>query len=249
MGRRDGRRGQPFDAGRHLGGVQAGGVDQDSRVQFQGRFAADADPPEAAVAPGSPKGAAQGQGGAGAFGFAQQGQHEAVAVHDAGGRGEQGGAAAQGRFQGPGLGGVETVQVRYAVGLALALQGVEAGFLGRRGGDDELAAGPVGHLVGAAEFVEQFPPPQAQGRLMGAARVVEAGVDDFAVAGAGLLAESGVLFHHHRVDAAPRQFPGAGQAHHPGADHHRSRPFRHRPLPVTGSADSSRGLDCCGALR
>src|SRR6185503_93696 len=55
--------------------------------------------------------------------------------------------------------------------------------------DDELAATAVEHITGLAVLVELVAPRDAQTRLEGAARIVDAGVDDLAVARAGAGAE------------------------------------------------------------
>lgn len=58
--------------------------------------------------------------------------------------------------------------------------------------DDPLPRLAVRHAAGSAEVVEALAAADAQGGLEGGGRVVEAGVDDLAVAGGGLGAEGGV---------------------------------------------------------
>src|ERR1700687_6503369 len=77
----------------------------------------------------------------------------------------------------------------HAVGARRRGDPVQLGKLGLRGGDDELAAAPMGDAVPATEVVQALTPRDAQAGLERAVRIVDAGVDHLAVARAGAGAE------------------------------------------------------------
>lgn len=56
-------------------------------------------------------------------------------------------------------------------------------------------------------------------------RIVNSGVDDFAVARTGSGAKGGGGFDDHDVSALKRQLPGHCDSHHPRSDHHTVRRF------------------------
>src|SRR6185437_10418753 len=67
----------------------------------------------------------------------------------------------------------------------------------------------------------------AGARLEAAPRVVDAGMDDLAVARGGLEADAVFAFEHHDLDAGARQRPRHREPDHPGADDDAFDRFRH----------------------
>ena len=96
---------------------------------------------------------------------------------------------------------------------------LEVGTFGASRRDDELAAARVGHTVLLRRIVEQAAPCDAQRRLQRARRIVEAGVDDAAVVGAGVEARARVPFEHaDRAAALRRSARAAARPDHARAD-------------------------------
>ena len=161
-----------------------------------------------------------GQHAAGVFRVAQQAEHQAVAVDDAGGRRQQRGLAGQVRLQRQRLGLREQLQVIHAVaGCALA-DGTQLVHLRRAGGDYQLAAAPVRDAAFGAVAVQKLFPLHAQPRLERPLRVVDARVDHLAVARAGGGAEAFRRLQHQHLAPGQRQRTRHRQAHHTGADDH-----------------------------
>ncbi len=100
--------------------------------------------------------------------------------------------------------------------LADLLQGRELGLVGRH---DQLAAAPVVDAPLGAIAVEPFPPLDADLGLEAALGVIEAGVDDLAVARAGPGADQPLGLQHHHVAAGHGERPRDREAHHARADH------------------------------
>ena len=105
--------------------------------------------------PSSQDRAAEGERRAAVLGLAAQGQHESVAVDDSGGRRLQRRNAHELRFHRAGLAGGEHAQVADAVGRAPCAYFFELADLRWLGGDDQLAAAPVGDAAPGAEGVER----------------------------------------------------------------------------------------------
>ena len=108
--------------------------------------------------------------------------------------------------------------VAKAVADGLPVQGVQAFFLLPLRGDDRFPAATMGNASCRRVGVEAAIAVDAQGGFQGMARVVEPGVNDFAVARAGFLPESGVAFEDDGLEACCGQRAGAGQPDHAGAD-------------------------------
>ena len=87
------------------------------------------------------------------------------------------------------------------------------------GGDDQLAELRERHPVLAAIGVEPPAPVDAAGRLEAALWVIDAAVDDLAVARGGLKADRPGAFEHQHLAAGQRQGPRRGEPDDPGADH------------------------------
>ena len=126
------------------------------------------------------------------FHVALQGEHQAVAVYDTRAGREQRGFAGQRGLQCLGLGGAEFLQVVHAVGGGLGHDAVERQHLLGAGGHDQLAQALVRHTALGAIGIQHVLALHAQPRLERACRVVNARVDDLAVARAGARA-NGVL--------------------------------------------------------
>src|SRR6202035_438678 len=75
------------------------------------------------------------------------------------------------------------------------------------GGDDELAAAPMGDAVLATEVVQALTTRDAQACLERAVRIVDAGVDHLAVARAGAGAEVRGRFENQYLAPLQRELP------------------------------------------
>ena len=130
------------------------------------------------------------------------------------------------------LGAAQPAQSLDAVGERAPLDRAQQLDLRRRRRDDELAAAPVADAARFAVRIEQAPAGDAEPRLQRRRRVVEAGVDDFAVARAGAVADAGCRLEHDRLAAAQRQLARDREADRAGPDDdgidavHRSAPAR-----------------------
>ena len=111
-----------------------------------------------------------------------QSQHERVAVHDAGAGGVQRGHAVQRGLHRYRLLAGEQDEVGHSVGSGFGLNGLQLGLLRFMRSHDQLAATAMANAACLAIGVKHLPPLHAQPRLERALRVVDARVDDFAVA-------------------------------------------------------------------
>ena len=143
-----------------------------------------------------------------------------MAVHNAGGRRQQRGVALQRRLQRLCFGAREQAQVVHAIGGSALLDGAQFIHLIGTGRHDELAAALVGDAALGAVVVQHLLALHAQTRFQRAGRVVDAGVDDLAVARAGAGAKGVGGFQHHHFAPLQRQRARHRQAHHAGADDH-----------------------------
>ena len=128
---------------------------------------------------------------AGVLEVAQVGEHQRMAVDDAGHRGEQRRFAREGRLELARFGAAQPAQAFDAVAERAPLDRAQRLDLRRRRRDDELAAAPMADAARLAIGIEQAPAGDAEPRLQRAGRVVEAGVDDLAVARADAVADAG----------------------------------------------------------
>ena len=179
----------------------------------------------------------------GVFGVGQQGQHQRVAVDDAGGRRSERGDAGECRFQLAHGVAVEQFELAGAAGQGVAADLLEPADLAVAGGDDQLAAAVVGDRAGHTVGVQGIATGDAQPRLEAARRVVEAGVDDFAVATADAGAECILGLQDKYFAAGERERPSAGQSDHAGADHYAIEPLTAHNVnwpPASRPASSSR---------
>ncbi len=155
--------------------------------------------------------------GARVEGLAQEVVHEPVGVHDAGlGRPERADR---------GDGRLERVRLRRGEARqrdAVAERGrgdrvEDRQFLGPRG-RDELAGLRVGNRVAKAQVVDALPALDAEPRLEAARGIVDAGMDDLAVAARSLHAVLRVSVEDDEVRARARQAGRDGEADHAGPD-------------------------------
>jgi len=153
------------------------------------------------------------------FHVALQGEHVAVTVNHPGAGREQRRFARQRRLQRLGPGSREFLQVVHAVGGGLGHDAVQRQHLFRRRGHDQLAQLPVRHTALGAIGVEHLLALHTQPRLERTRGVINARVDDLAVARAGACADGVFRFEHQHLAARERQRPPHSQPNHPGPDH------------------------------
>src|SRR5207245_1418260 len=97
-----------------------------------------------------------------------------------------------------------------------------------------LPALPMRHAVGIAELVEHFAPAHAQFRLERPAWIVDARVDDFAVARTRSDADAFARLQHHDFPPAQRERPRDGEPDGARPDHYTFDPIHvlSRAIPV-----------------
>ena len=190
-------------------------------MQLVGRCAADAQH-EAAVARGRTfDRRTQDHRAAGVLEIALERQHEGVAVDDAGDGREQRRLAPECRLELARLGTAQPAQAAHAVRGRASLDRLQRLDLRRRRRDDELAAAAMADAARLAIGIERFAAGDAEGRLERPGSVVEAGMDDLAVARAGAVADAGAGLEHDRLPAAQRQLARHRQADGACPHHHR----------------------------
>ena len=110
--------------------------------------------------------------------------------------------------------GVDHCELLDVVGDSSRVQRLElSGVAGRGRGDDQLAGANVGHVVARAEFVHQAPAFDTELRFQRAGRIVDAGMNDAAVVGAGVQARLAVAFEEADRAALLGNLRGAREAH------------------------------------
>ena len=167
------------------------------------------------------------------FESALQGQHQCVAVDDAGAGGVQCRRTVQRGLHGTCLGAFKPAQVVDAIGLGLACNGLELAALRLIRCHDELATALMGNAAFTAVGVETLPAFDAQTGFQRTFGIVNAGVDDLAVARAGARANGFSRLQHHDLPALQRQRPGHRQPHHARTHHHAIDLFAHLVCPFT----------------
>ena len=158
------------------------------------------------------------QAGAAILSDAGVGLDQLFAGNDAGGRDFQSGVAGDVRFAGPDGSAVDEAQAFDPVGAAVFGKSGELRFLFGGCGDDEFAGAAVRNVAGGAEFVAETVAGDAVTGLEGAGRIVKAGMEDAAVAGAGGHAEARELFDEEDVVPAGGELGGRGAADDSAAD-------------------------------
>ena len=210
---------------RHVIGVQAGGVDDDARVNL---LALGAQHHAVGLAVGADELRSRQEDGASIRRAAQKRLGELLGIDDAGlGRPERH-RRIDGRLAFDDELAIDDLETFDAVGVAARLQRLELLPLAFVVRDDELSRFPVGHALARAELVQQAAPFDAEPRLQRARRIVHAGMDDAAVVRARVHPRTRMpLEHAYRLsalgDGARRRESG-----HTRADH-RNVNSLHRP--------------------
>ena len=215
-------------------GAEAGRVDDDGRGDVQRLRAADGKADTGlAHRPGEDR-AGQRQNRAGRLRLAEQAEHEAVGVENAGRRRVQRRDAMQCRLHHPRRGAIQPADVLDPVAPGPVLEGAQRRQFDFAGGDDELAAAFMADAVPRQVVVEALAAAATEPRLQAVRRVVDPGVDDFGIARTDLAAEGGVGLDDDHLATGPGQAAGDRQADDPGADDDTLDPFSHvRPKPVS----------------
>ena len=204
---------------RNRGRPEARRVDDRAAHQLAGRLAADLQHVPIDTQRPAEQRRLQRDPGAGRLQIAPQGEHQRVAVDDAGGGRQQCAGAVERGFEGDRVGRGQPAQVGHTLGRRLRLDAPQVRHLRLGRGHDQLAAAPMWHAVALAEVVELGTPEHAQARLQPAGRVVEAGMHDLAVARTGRGADRGFAFQHHGLEPAAGEGTADRQADHSGTDH------------------------------
>jgi len=158
------------------------------------------------------------QAGAAILSDAGVGLDQLFAGNDAGGRNFESGMAGDVRFAGPDGSAVDEAKVLYAIGAAVFGKSGELRFFFGGCGDDEFAGATMRNVVGGAELVGEAIAGDAVAGFEGARRIVKAGMEDTAIAGAGGHAEARELFDEEDVVPAGGELGGRGAADDSAAD-------------------------------
>src|SRR6266851_5244959 len=153
-----------------------------------------------------------------AGGEAGVGAHEIFGGDDAGGGDVERGDAGDVRLAGTNLVGADEAQAFDTVLLVILFQRVQGGFFVRVSGYDEFSGVAEGDIVFGAELIHQAVAFDAEAGFEGIFRVVDAGVNDAAVARAGDHAELGILLDEENVAGALGDGVGDGAADYAAAD-------------------------------
>ena len=221
---RDVARVKALEARRECRRMKPGGVDDKARAHRHRLGTADLDPVAPIVGPDAHDAfdrRAQHDGAARMFEIALQRKHQRMAVDDAARRRKQRRIAAQLGFERNRLCGAQQREIVDAVRACALHESFQRGNLFGRGRDDELSAATVGDAVRRAVRVELLASGDAQPGLQRPRRVVEPGMDHFAVARTGAGADSVLALDDERLQALPRKRARDREADDPGADHDR----------------------------
>ncbi len=203
-----------FAAGhlRELIGVQAAAGDEVAGVDFLAAFRREADEGGLLSDPGDLR--AEVELCAHLFGVLSVMRGDAAPIDDAGDGGEDRLHAAAIRFALADLPRIEEFQAFDAVLLSALPEIHQARNFRLFGGDDQLADLLVRNVVLLEVLPSELTAFDAELGLKGAGLIIDAGVDDAAIA-TGLMLVVGVLFfdvHHLEVWVAQQQFPGGREA-------------------------------------
>ena len=148
-------------------------------------------------------------------------------------------------FQVLGVGAADQFEVGDAAGNAGRLDVLESSHFSIVRCDDQFPASAVGNAVLETIAIQQRFPLDAKGRLFRAWRIVDAGVNDLAVARARYAADPVFRFENQNLSALNGKAPRDRQPNHAGADHYAVNVIRHgrswRDVPR--AAKVSRKLD------
>ncbi len=228
---RDARRRDAGDAARQGRRVEAGAVDEHAAGKAHGFGAADLEHEAVLSQRTAFDGGAEDDHRAGRLGLALIGQHEGMAVDDAGRGREKAAQRGEGRLQAPQLAGIERHEVLDAVRGGARPNAVQERQLLLGTGDDQLAEALVRHAMRRAIGIEAALALDAGQRLEAVLRIVDPGMDHLAVARGGLEADAVFALEHHDFDAGLRQRPRDGEPDDPGPDDDAfDRSFGHEAL-------------------
>src|SRR5581483_5687647 len=135
----------------------------------------------------------------------------------------------------------EPYDVGDTVGVRLFLDRLQLGELGLVGRDNELAAALVRHAVPGAVLVEEGLAFHAGARLQGSLRIVDAGMDDFRIARAGVGADGLLRLEDDDLAALQGKRTRDGQADHARAEHYRINAFHGGSFFRSGTRPPRRG--------
>ena len=182
IGRRDALRGYAVDRAGERRREKPGGIDEEAAPQRRRLGAADRELEPALAHPARQHRRAKRHSGARRLSLALIGEHQRVAVDDPGQRRQQRRDAVEFGFETLRLGLAQPFEIGDTVGARRGRDLFDPRDLGLAGGDDQLAEPGMRHAVLAAIGVEGLAAGDAAGRLHAALRIVEAAMDDLAVA-------------------------------------------------------------------
>ncbi len=215
---RDARSRYAGDAAGERRGVEPGAIDQVPAGELHLLGAADAQREPVIGDPAAFDRRAEDHHGAGRLGIALIGEHQRMAVDDAGRGRDEAADRGERRLDPAQLVGADIFEIADAVGHRAGADAVEQGELAFLASDDQLAEPLVRHAALGAIGVEHLAPGDAGARLETALRIIDAGMDDLAVARRSLEADAVFALQHHDLDAGARQRPRHREPDHPGAD-------------------------------
>ena len=146
--------------------------------------------------------------------IAQQAQHIGVAVDDAGGGGEEGADAGERGLQSLRLHRAQQLHILHAIDGGPRADACELLQLRRIGRHDQLAAAPVRQAALAEIFVERPAALHAEAGHEAAMGIIDARVDDLAVAGGCFRAEALGLVEDQHLASGDGERAGDSQPHH-----------------------------------
>ena len=207
--------------------LEPGAVDEQRAVERHRLGAADRQGEAVARDPATQDRRAQHDVRARRRGIGLVGEHQRMAVDDAGHRRQEGGEAGEIGLERPRLRAREPSEILDPVGARFRHDGAERGdlFLGDR--DDQLADSAVRHAALRAIFIEPLAPGDAGARLEAALWIIESGMDHFAVARRGMGADPALLLEQQHVAAGQGQGPRHCQSDDAAAHHHAFDRFGH----------------------
>ena len=171
--------------------------------------------------------------------ISQKRQHQGMGIDDAGGGRPQCSDGANLRLHRRNLAGADDLQIMHAGVRAAGPDGLEPADLRLVSGDDQLAAAGMGDASFGQIGIEPVLAGHAEPRLQRTLRIVEAGMDDLAVARGCLGADPFGGLDHQHLAPGQRQRPRDGEADDAGPDHH-ALDIRHAAEPqVRGIAVST----------
>ncbi len=231
-------------------GLQAGGVHEIAAMERQGSLASHLQAKAVIGEMTAGERAPQGQHGARRLRIALEGQHQPMAVDDAGGGRQEGRHRPEVRLEGVDGGRIEPGQILDAIGRRLPPQRRQRRNLVLPAGDDQLAQAAMLDAMLAAIVIEHVAAGDAEPGLQAAGGVVDAGMDHLAVARGDLAADVIGGFQYQGLAPGLGQGARDGEPHHAGADDNGFHAFGHAPGRCgDGLSPSSRARRAASASR